>query len=76
MLQIRALGDEGMIEEMLQYPKVAENMLWQADSHQKTDMYNVVLHALVVAKEVSGMIAYTPIFICFFWTYFSLHKYE
>ncbi|XP_074560910.1 pentatricopeptide repeat-containing protein At1g76280-like [Curcuma longa] len=40
-----------MIEEMLQYLNVAENMLWQADGHQKTDMYNVVLHALVQAKE-------------------------
>ncbi|XP_042446700.1 pentatricopeptide repeat-containing protein At1g76280-like isoform X1 [Zingiber officinale] len=48
---IKALGAEGMIEEMLQYLNVAENMLWQADGHQKTDMYNVVLHALVQAKE-------------------------
>ncbi|KAG1327487.1 pentatricopeptide repeat-containing protein [Cocos nucifera] len=48
---IRALGAEGMIQEMFSYLNVAENMFWQTDPYQKSDMYNIVLHALVKAKE-------------------------
>ncbi|XP_038987997.1 pentatricopeptide repeat-containing protein At1g76280 isoform X2 [Phoenix dactylifera] len=48
---IRALGAEGMIQEMLGYLNVAENMFWQTDPYQKSDMYNIVLDALVKAKE-------------------------
>ncbi|KAM0941752.1 putative tetratricopeptide-like helical domain superfamily, pentacotripeptide-repeat region of PRORP [Dioscorea sansibarensis] len=48
---IRALGAEGMIEEMLRYLNFAENMLWHIDSDQITDIYNIVLHALVKAKQ-------------------------
>lgn len=41
-----------MIQEMLRYLNVAEGLLWQADAYQRTDVYNIVLHALVKAKEV------------------------
>jgi len=41
-----------MIEEMLRYLNVAENTLWNINSYQKSDLYSVVLHALVQAKEV------------------------
>jgi len=52
LFQIRAYGAEGMIEEMLRYLNVAENTLWNINSYQKSDLYSVVLHALVQAKEV------------------------
>ncbi|PAN12913.1 hypothetical protein PAHAL_2G300400 [Panicum hallii] len=48
---IRAFGAEGMIEEMLRYLNVAENILWNINPYQKSDLYSVVLHALVQAKE-------------------------
>ncbi|XP_065025160.1 pentatricopeptide repeat-containing protein At1g76280-like isoform X3 [Musa acuminata AAA Group] len=48
---IRALGSEGMIQDMLRYLDIAENLLWQTDAHQTNDLYNIVLHALVKAKE-------------------------
>ncbi|CAN6204761.1 unnamed protein product [Urochloa humidicola] len=48
---IRAFGAEGMIEEMLRYLNVAENVLWNIDPDQKSDLYSVVLRALVRAKE-------------------------
>ncbi|XP_019702035.1 pentatricopeptide repeat-containing protein At1g76280 isoform X2 [Elaeis guineensis] len=48
---IGALGAEGMIQEMFAYLNVSENMFWQTDPYQKSDMYNIVLHALVKAKE-------------------------
>ncbi|XP_073011123.1 pentatricopeptide repeat-containing protein At1g76280 isoform X2 [Typha latifolia] len=48
---IRALGAEGMIQEMLQYLNVAESMLWMMDPYKRSDMYNTVLHALVKSKE-------------------------
>ncbi|KAG2644035.1 hypothetical protein PVAP13_2KG400000 [Panicum virgatum] len=48
---IRAFGAEGMIEEMLRYLNVAENILWDINPYQKSDLYSVVLHALVQAKE-------------------------
>ncbi|KAI4995063.1 hypothetical protein ZWY2020_034966 [Hordeum vulgare] len=48
---IRAFGAEGMIEEMLRYLNVAENVLWNMDPYQKSDLYGIVLHALVKAKE-------------------------
>ncbi|RLN34035.1 pentatricopeptide repeat-containing protein [Panicum miliaceum] len=50
---IRAFGAEGMIEEMLRYLNVAENILWNINPYQKSDLYSVVLHALVQAKEVA-----------------------
>lgn len=54
--QIRALGSEGMIQDMLRYLDIAENLLWQTDAHQTNDLYNIVLHALVKAKEVSRLL--------------------
>lgn len=48
---IRAFGAEGMIEEMLRYLNIAENVLWNMDPDQKSDLYGTVLHALVKAKE-------------------------
>ncbi|CAD5169141.1 unnamed protein product [Musa acuminata subsp. malaccensis] len=53
---IRALGSEGMIQDMLRYLDIAENLLWQTDAHQTNDLYNIVLHALVKAKEVSRLL--------------------
>lgn len=41
-----------MIEEMLRYFSVAENVLWKMTYSQKSGLYGVVLHALVKAKEV------------------------
>lgn len=52
LFQIRAFGAEGMIDEMLRYLNVAENVLWNMDPYQKSDLYGIVLHALVKAKEV------------------------
>ncbi|XP_040383427.1 pentatricopeptide repeat-containing protein At1g76280 isoform X2 [Oryza brachyantha] len=48
---IRALGAEGMIEEMLKYLNVAENVLWNMDPYQKSDLYCIALHALVKARD-------------------------
>ncbi|KAK1677166.1 hypothetical protein QYE76_038014 [Lolium multiflorum] len=48
---IRAFGAEGMIEEMLRYLNVAESVLSNMDPYQKSDLYGIVLHALVKAKE-------------------------
>ena len=52
LFQLRAFGAEGMIEEMLRYLNVAENVIWNMDPHQQSDLYGIVLHALVEAKEV------------------------
>ncbi|PKA58288.1 Pentatricopeptide repeat-containing protein [Apostasia shenzhenica] len=48
---IRALGTEGMIPEMLQRLEVSSNMLLAWDPGQITDLYNIVLHALVEARD-------------------------
>ncbi|KAJ1290063.1 hypothetical protein BS78_02G213600 [Paspalum vaginatum] len=48
---IRAFGAEGMIEEMLKYLNLAENVLWNMNPYQKSDLYEIVLHALVDNKE-------------------------
>lgn len=52
LFQIRAFGAEGMIEEILRYLNVAENVLWNMNPYQKSDLYNIVLYSLVNAKEV------------------------
>ncbi|KAG8049901.1 hypothetical protein GUJ93_ZPchr0009g1135 [Zizania palustris] len=49
---IRAFGAEGMIEEMLRYLNVAENVVRNMDPYQKSDLYFIVLHALVIAKDI------------------------
>ena len=41
-----------MIEEMLRYLNIAENILWNINPYQKSDLYSIALHALVDAKEV------------------------
>ncbi|XP_077237689.1 tetratricopeptide repeat (TPR)-like superfamily protein isoform X3 [Tasmannia lanceolata] len=48
---LRALGAEGMIREMIQYLHAVENQLGVANSYSGTIIYNIVLHALVEAKE-------------------------
>ncbi|WVZ65285.1 hypothetical protein U9M48_014679 [Paspalum notatum var. saurae] len=49
---IQAFGAEGMIEEMLRYLNLAENVLWNMNPYQKSDLYRIVLHALVDTREV------------------------
>lgn len=53
-LQLIALGAEGMIRELIQYLRVAENLFCRNNTFLGTAMYNTVLHSLVEAKEVSG----------------------
>ena len=59
-----------MIEEMLRYLNIAENVLWNMDPYQKSDLYGIVLHALVKAKEVR---IYVLLPFCYtkWWTGFS-----
>lgn len=52
LFQIRAFGAEGMIEEMMRYLNVAENVLLTMDPYQKSDLYGIALNFLVKAKEV------------------------
>ncbi|KAF0913796.1 hypothetical protein E2562_024883, partial [Oryza meyeriana var. granulata] len=49
---VRAFGAEGMIEDMLKYLNVAENVLWNMGPDQKSDLYCIALCALVKAKDV------------------------
>jgi len=51
--QLRALGEEGMIRELIQYLHVAENLFIYRNPSLGTHMYNTELHYLVEAKEVS-----------------------
>ncbi|KAG7951479.1 hypothetical protein I3843_12G008600 [Carya illinoinensis] len=46
-----ALGAEGMIRELIQYLRVAENLFCRNNTFLGTVMYNTVLHSLVEAKE-------------------------
>ncbi|KAG2675522.1 hypothetical protein I3760_12G007200 [Carya illinoinensis] len=46
-----ALGAEGMIRELIQYLRVAENLFCRNNTFLVTVMYNTVLHSLVEAKE-------------------------
>ncbi|XP_011623262.1 pentatricopeptide repeat-containing protein At1g76280 isoform X1 [Amborella trichopoda] len=48
---LRALGDEGMLQEMIKYLQVAENNFHHVDPYQITLMYNTVLHSLVEINE-------------------------
>jgi hypothetical protein len=52
-LQLKALGAEGMIRELIQYLQVAENLFCRNKTYLGTPIYNAVLHSLVEAKEVS-----------------------
>uniref|UniRef100_A0A5B7C0F4 Pentacotripeptide-repeat region of PRORP domain-containing protein n=1 Tax=Davidia involucrata TaxID=16924 RepID=A0A5B7C0F4_DAVIN len=48
---LKALGAEGMIRELIQYLRVAENQFSRGSSCLGTSIYNTVLHSLVEAKE-------------------------
>ncbi|KAK7321837.1 hypothetical protein VNO77_32824 [Canavalia gladiata] len=48
---LKVLGEEGMIRELIQYLHVAENLFIYRSPSLATDLYNVVLHYLVEAKE-------------------------
>ncbi|XP_061356576.1 pentatricopeptide repeat-containing protein At1g76280 isoform X2 [Gastrolobium bilobum] len=48
---LKALGQEGMMRELIQYLHVAENLFIYRNPSLGTDMYNIVLHYLVEAKE-------------------------
>ncbi|KAM3308724.1 pentatricopeptide repeat-containing protein like isoform X1 [Capsicum chacoense] len=48
---LKALGTEGMINELIQYLHAAENQFSHYDTYMITPVYNTVLHALVEAKE-------------------------
>ncbi|CAB4298540.1 unnamed protein product [Prunus armeniaca] len=49
--QLKALGAEGMIRELIQYLDVAENIFCRNNIYLGTPIYNTVLHSLVEAKE-------------------------
>ncbi|KAG9442350.1 hypothetical protein H6P81_018204 [Aristolochia fimbriata] len=49
---MKALGDEGMVRELLEYLRVVENWFHHANSYSATVLYNIVLHALVECNEV------------------------
>jgi hypothetical protein len=53
--QLKSLGEEGMIRELVQYLHVAENLFIFSNPSLGTDMYNIVLHYLVEAQEVSDL---------------------
>ncbi|KAL3619867.1 hypothetical protein CASFOL_034779 [Castilleja foliolosa] len=48
---LKALGMEGMIDDMIQYLSVAENQFMHRNSHLRIHTYNTVLHLLIDAKE-------------------------
>ncbi|KAJ0086056.1 hypothetical protein Patl1_09416 [Pistacia atlantica] len=50
-LQLKALGAEGMMRELIQYLHVAESLFSQSNTYLATPIYNTVLHSLVEAKE-------------------------
>ncbi|CAJ1972614.1 unnamed protein product [Sphenostylis stenocarpa] len=54
---LRALGEEGMIRELIQYLHVAENLFIYRNPSLGTRIYNIVLHYLVEAKESDMAIA-------------------
>lgn len=62
-LQLKALGMEGMINELLRYLRLAENPLSSAYSFLAAPIYNIVLHSLVDAREVSVLnYSFFPVF--------------
>ncbi|KAK3006304.1 hypothetical protein RJ639_016858 [Escallonia herrerae] len=48
---LKALGTEGMIRELIQYLRVAENQFSHSSIVLGTPIYNTALHSLVEAKE-------------------------
>ncbi|KAF3320370.1 pentatricopeptide repeat-containing protein [Carex littledalei] len=53
---IRALGAEGMIDEMLKYLNLAESRSFHISLTQKSDLYNIVLDSLVKAGQIHSAI--------------------
>ncbi|KAJ3689085.1 hypothetical protein LUZ61_018249 [Rhynchospora tenuis] len=53
---IRALGAEGMIDEMLKYLNLAEGMSPRISLIQKSDLYNIVLVSLLKAGQIHSAI--------------------
>ncbi|KAF3635924.1 hypothetical protein FXO37_25722 [Capsicum annuum] len=51
IFQLKELGTEGMIKEIIQYLHAAENQFSHYDTYVITPVYNTVLHSLVEAKE-------------------------
>lgn len=50
--QLKALGAEGMMRELIHYLHVAENLFCRNSIYLGTPIYNTVLHSLVENKEV------------------------
>ncbi|KZV33190.1 pentatricopeptide repeat-containing protein [Dorcoceras hygrometricum] len=48
---LKALGTEGMVKELIQYLRVAEDQLSHGSTYIGMPIYNTVLHSLVEAKE-------------------------
>lgn len=69
-LQLKALGMEGMINELLRYLRLAENPLSSAYSFLAAPIYNIILHSLVEAREVS--VLNHSFFSCVLWFTMSI----
>jgi pentatricopeptide repeat protein len=73
--QLRALGAEGMVNEMIRHLQKAENLSAHSNMYLGTPTYNIVLHSLLEANEVSfhGLIALSN----FHWTsiYSNIDRY-
>lgn len=83
IFQLKALGTEGMIKELIQYLHAAENRFSRYDTYMITPVYNTVLHSLVEAKEVInlGFLLYKHLFHSYIgytvsavWVYFFLFR--
>lgn len=55
IFQLRALGAEEMIKELIHYLHVAESLSSRSELSVGTPIYNTVLHSLVGAKEVGTL---------------------
>ncbi|XP_031403643.1 pentatricopeptide repeat-containing protein At1g76280 isoform X1 [Punica granatum] len=53
---LRALGQEGMIKELIRYLRMAEDLFSRYNLQLGTPVYNTVLFALTAAKESNGAI--------------------
>lgn len=63
-MQLKALGMEGMIKELVQYLRVAENPLSSANSFLGTPIYNIVLSSLVDTGEVRASFTHFTFVSC------------
>lgn len=55
IFQLKALGTEGMVKELIQYLRAAENRFSRYDTYMITPVYNTALHSLIEAKEVINL---------------------